>query len=312
MQRIKDLQMGATVRLPLAVLDAEIKPARNGPYLYMSLFDGVEAVTANLWSYRDSYVPTRNTVVNIVAKVTSWNDTLQLNVVSVEQNIDIDINVFAPQGDFDISELVSEASALINSIENEAIRSLVRNIFNDNGALIKTVPAAKGIHHAYVAGNLKHSVDTALKARAIGLLTPGCSIDLVIAGGLLHDIGKLQTYVLNGAAIDMTVEGNLLEHIVLGVILLERYRTEENSNIVTLLQHIIAAHHGKLEYGSPVTPRFIEAWVINYADGVDARTETIACLNKVAAESDIFTKKEWSLDNRAMLTQTRVQALLNI
>jgi 3'-5' exoribonuclease len=108
----------------------------------------------------------------------------------------------------------------------------------------------------------------------------------------------------------MTDDGNLFEHIVLGVLKLEKYRTTENSLTLDLLQHVITSHHGKMEYGSPMTPKFLEAHIISAADGIDAKAQTILELNAKSKPEDKYTGKEWTLDNRPQFTQSYIASIL--
>lgn len=308
--KIRELKVGQKVNLILAVLEAEIKTSVRGPYLLMKLFDGSDQLTANLWSYSSQYVPPKNTVLNISGKVTEWNGNTQLTVDFIEENKEADVSIFAPKGDNPVEFYIARAVDLINSIECEQLRLIVKQIFNDNKDLLNIVPGAKGIHHAHLAGTLAHLVGTATKAKAMAEVTADCSVDLSVAGALLHDIGKLWSYKIDGAAIENTILGDMLEHIPIGIAKLELYRTQENSEYITLLQHVIASHHGRLEWGSPTTPRFVEAWVVHLADMLDSRSETIRELNKGTGPDNVYTKKEWSLENRSMFSRGYIDKII--
>ncbi|MNK81929.1 3'-5' exoribonuclease YhaM [compost metagenome] len=157
---------------------------------------------------------------------------------------------------------------------------------------------------------MKHSVDVAFKSKALAALIPDANVDLSTIGGLLHDFGKLWTYMFDGASIEFTEEGNMIEHLVAGVKHSEKYRTEENSRVLDLVQHIMVSHHGKLEYGSPMTPKFLEAWIVSAADGIDAKAETIMEANSKSKPGDVYTDKIWSLENRQMFTQEYIGKVL--
>lgn len=303
-QKIKDLVVGTTVSVDLVVKSSEIKlTSAKKPYLFLELFDGSDTIYGNKWDWTSTAKPEKNTVLTVDCQVTEWSGKKQLKINSITINLELDLSAFAPQGDVDIAAYIAEVKRLTDEIQNDECRELVIAAFSDNSKLWKTVPGAKSVHHAFVAGTLKHSVDVAKKAKALGELSPLCNLDLCIAGGLLHDFGKLWTYQLDGVAIDMTDNGNLLDHICIGIAKMESYRTPENSKVLDLLQHIIASHHGKLEHGSPVTPRFLEAWLVNYADGADAKAQVIFELNSKASVDAKYTDKEWTLENRPMLTQ---------
>ena len=130
------------------------------------------------------------------------------------------------------------------------------------------------MHHAYTGGLLEHSVSVAIGARDMARHYSDFKIpvnmDLVIAGALLHDIGKLESYSMNPAP-QVTVSGIAVEHIAMGVGMFMKFAELEklDKNIALALGHIIASHHGKLEYGSPVLPATPEAFIVSAADNVD-------------------------------------------
>jgi 3'-5' exoribonuclease len=226
------------------------------------------------------------------------------------QPSDVGVELFAPTGDVDVNEYVLKAKALYDSIGNQQARELVQVVFKDNAHHWRILPAAKGMHHAFVSGLLKHTVDVATKAKAIAELTPMCNVDLVVAGALLHDMGKLWTYVLQGALIEMTDNGQMLEHIMIGAMELNKYRTHENTDVVDLILHIISSHHGELEYGSPTTPRFLEAVIVNYADGVDAKSQMIIEANYKTNIDAKMTDKVWAMGNRPMFNQLYIAGIM--
>lgn len=311
--KIRDLAVGSTITIDLLVKNAitkYTKPPGNKPYLWMELTDGSDVIQANGWDHGAATPPNKNDILTVVATVGEWAGNKQLTVKSYSVNTELTVAAFAPQGDFDLETYVQEARALIQEVQNPHVKGILTRVFNENAALWKTIPSAKGIHHAFVAGNLKHSVDVAIKARAIAKTMPRVNIDLCIAGGLLQDLGKLWTYELNGAVIDMTLRGQMIEHIMIGAIELEKYRTEENSRVVDLLQHIISSHHGQLEYGSPTTPLFLEAWIVCAADGLDAKTQVIYELDAKAKPGDIQLDKSYVLNNRQMLSISYVEEVM--
>ena len=290
--RIKDLTVGDRTTIDLLVVSSSIKLTTNKkPYLDMMLSDGTDRISAKKWDWDTPGEPEVGTVVTINADVTEWAGNKQLTISSISRSTKSP-EEFAPKGDFDIDDYKAKLNMLLLNMENVTLKNLVTKIFDDYLEQWETAPGATGVHHAYLAGTFQHSIDAAMIAKAIATNIDGCNVDLCVAGALLHDVGKLFVYELNGSVINYTEYGHLLEHIIGGVVILDRYRTEENSELITLLQHIIAAHHGKLEFGSPVTPKFLEAWIVSYADGIDAKANIIQRINKDC--NDKFTEKEWT------------------
>ena len=307
--RIKDLVVGGKATIDLLVLSSSIRlTTSKKPYLDLTLSDGIDKISAKKWNWNISGKPEVGTVVTINADVTEWAGNKQLTASSVRRSTK-GPEEFAPKGDFDIDDYKAKLNMLLLNMENAPLNNLITKIFDDYLEQWETAPGATNVHHAYLAGTFQHSIDTAIIAKAIATNIDGCNVDLCVAGALLHDVGKLFVYELNGSVINYTEYGHLLEHIIGGIVILDRYRTEENSEIITLLQHIIAAHHGKLEFGSPVTPKFLEAWIVSYADDIDAKANIIQRVNKGCDSK--FTEKEWVLNNSAMLSQRYIEEVMN-
>ena len=308
--RIKGLVIGTRVKLDLQVVQSSIRLTKaKKQYLDLVLFDGMDKISAKYWDWPHSSKPKPNSVVTLEAEVGEWAGNKQLTVSSMIAS-NKRPEEFAPKGNFDIDEYRAKLDMLLYDMENEVLSELVTNIFSDYRDRWDTVPGAAGVHHAYLAGTFQHSVDAAVIAKAIATNVNGCNIDLCVAGALLHDVGKLLVYELDGSVINYTDYGHLLEHVVGGIVILDRYRTEENSELITLLQHIIASHHGKQEYGSPVTPKFLEAWIVSYADDIDAKSNIFERINRGCENK--YTEKEWTLNNSAMLSQRYIEEVMNV
>ena len=165
---------------------------------------------------------------------------------------------------------------LIAEISHKEIRDFVDSVFFKHGLWdkFKVWPAAVTIHHAYTNGLLEHSVSVAIGARDMArhyeVFKIPVNIDLVTAGALLHDIGKLEAYTVNILP-QMTVNGCVVEHITLGYNMFTKFAEAEklSPDIASALGHIIVSHHGKREYGSPVPPATPEAFIVSAADNID-------------------------------------------
>jgi 3'-5' exoribonuclease len=156
----------------------------------------------------------------------------------------------------------------------------------------KEWPAAVTHHHAYVGGLLEHSVATTRAANCIAktyrALGMKIDVDLVTAGSLLHDIGKLEAYTLNPAP-NMVTAGNIIDHVALGYRILSELTAEygldkSDQKLSLALAHIVLSHHGSKEFGSPVLPATPEALVVAAADELDFKLfcwqETVSALEE--------------------------------
>lgn len=306
---IKDIKVGESYKMTVVVSSSVIRTTKtNKAYLDLEVFDGIDSINCKIWDWTHPNSIERNAVLDIEGTMTEYLGTKQLAIAFYARNTTTSLASFAPACPYDVDEYLQEGRDLINMILPQDLYELVLKVYTDHTKMLVTVPGAKKIHHSYIAGTLVHLVETANKALAIASTIPEAHHGLCIAGALLHDIGKLYTYTIDGAVIDYTDEGESLDHIALGLICMNEYKTTENANLVGLIQHIIASHHGLKEYGSPVTPNFLEAWIVNYADGIDARVDTIKALNAKATGN--YTEKEWTLENKKMVTFKRIRELL--
>lgn len=216
-------------------------------------------------------------VVTVTGKITQFKEQLQynINVIYYLDQSKISPAAFSrrsPISDNELEEKFLNLLTLVNPPLNDFLEAVFfkHNLWDD----FKTFPAAVTIHHAYKAGLLEHSLSVAYLALQIAKHYNQFKIpvnqDLVIAGGLLHDLGKLQSYSYDSIP-QMTLDGNLAGHIVLGYEKFMNIAKIENLNplLTKSLAHIILSHHGKLDFGSPVPPTMPEAMIINSADDLD-------------------------------------------
>jgi 3'-5' exoribonuclease len=172
----------------------------------------------------------------------------------------------------------------LDSVSDPALRALLHAIVETNKDRLRIWPAASKVHHAYRSGLLEH----VLKMMEVALLLAdqyGAKRDLLIAGTLLHDIGKLRELSYD-LTTDYSVEGNLVGHIVIGVgMLREAAQTfpEVSEDTLLEIQHLILSHHGDLEMGSPVRPLTVEALILATVDNLDA---TINQFRSIVADDD--------------------------
>ena len=193
-----------------------------------------------------------------------------------------DVSDFIPSLDEDkIKKLLDTVKKDITAVENVQLKNLLNLLFNDS-KFVKDYshsPSAITHHHNYVGGNLEHTVGVIRLCKSICEMYEGINKDLVIAGAILHDIGKLREYE-TGAAIEKTSEGNFIGHIVMGdrwirekIADLRKKGKDFDQDLEDKLCHIILSHHGKYEFGSPRMPQTIEATVIHAADMMDSQVK---------------------------------------
>jgi 3'-5' exoribonuclease len=172
----------------------------------------------------------------------------------------------------------------IDAVRDAGIQALLRRIVADHGERLRVWPAAQSVHHAYRSGLLEHVLQVTRVARDLAVAYDA-DTDLVVAGAILHDIGKL--YEIDYARVgSYSFEGNLVGHIPLGLMMVRGAAaglTSLSERTRTLIEHMVASHHGSMEFGSPVEPKTIEAFILAAADELDAKIHQV----RRAVEEDV-------------------------
>jgi 3'-5' exoribonuclease len=258
--------------------------ARNGkPYLTLHLMDKTGEIESRVWDNVETFGARfeKDDFIHIRAKATVYLGKMQLIVSDIARIPDNEVTLsdFLPVGIRDIAEMTEELFALVASCSDDNLRGLLRTFFDDGPflELYRTAPAAKGMHHVYLGGLLEHSLAVAMLVDLIMPLYPGLNRDLLLAGALLHDVGKVREMAYL-RSFDYTDEGKLLGHITIGVEMVhEKISALGNfpQEDAMLLKHMILSHHGQYEFGSPKRPKTIEATVLNYLDDMDSKINGI-------------------------------------
>lgn len=313
--KISELELNQVYDITLVVKSATAKETRaKKPYLALEFYDGIDTINGNYWDWTTGNIPAVNTILDVRAQVTEWQGNKQLTVKSMVTNTTKVLADFMPDSGINISDIYKDAYSLLSEVKDDTLREIALSVLEDLRELWITVPGAKQVHHAYVGGTLVHSYSVARLAGAIATTVPEANWDLCVVGGMLHDLGKLFTYTINGISIDMTSNGRLYEHLFIGAEFIGNFADShvntDNPYVyakVRLLRHIILSHHGSLEHGSPVTPQCIEAYIVHHADSLDATIEQIRVAGEKAGEAR-WSDKIYTLNNRPHLTPLYVDA----
>ena len=273
--------------------------ARNGkPYLTLHLMDKSGEIEGRVWENVEAIglLFEKDNFVRLKAKATVYLGKMQLIVSDLARIADskVALEDFLPEGDRDGAEMLAELSSLVETCSDEHLHRLLRSFFDDPVflALYRTAPAAKGMHHVYLGGLLEHSLSVARLVDQIMPLYPVLHRDLLIAGALLHDVGKVRemTYL---RSFDYTDEGKLLGHISIGVEMIHEKIVQQEGfpvELAMLLKHMILSHHGQYEFGSPKRPKTIEATVLNYLDDLDSKINGI----RTHMRKELVNQSRWT------------------
>ena len=221
--------------------------------------------------------------VKVQGRTDSFNGRLQLVVDKIrrvnpaqdeEQGFrEEDCVLCAPRP---VEEMWSDLDELILHVRDPFVRELLRRITTQNAEKLRIWPAARTVHHAYRGGFLEHVVSVARSALTLGAAY-GANQDLLTAGALLHDIGKLEELEYDRST-RYTRDGNLVGHVTLGTMMVRAATTAipDFPDVVrTQIEHLIVSHHGHKEYGAPVEPMTIEAMILSAADDLDAKINQV-------------------------------------
>lgn len=277
--RIADLTSGMRVDAAyFAVDEARTHLKRDGtPYLRGRLRDATGILDVVAW---DNVEACRaEMIVGRVVKVRgqigrAYNgDRLELTIekIRLAREDEYQPSDFLRCSTRNPSDLVRELRQLIDSL-CPPLRDVVLAALEPEMERFSRWPAAEEIHHAWLGGLLEHSLEVARLCEAIVQIVPGPNRDIVVAGALLHDVGKLDTYQV-GIVFDATDDGRLLGHVLTGF---HRVKSacdvaRTPSDVALHLLHIIASHHGSAEHGAAREPATREAIVVHYADELSAQ-----------------------------------------
>lgn len=245
--------------------------------------------------------------IQVDGDITSFQGALQLNIRRVRKarEGEYDPADYLPVSPYDNNAMYQKIVTYVNSVKNEKIHELLTGIFVDDAELVKKFrrhSAAKSVHHSFVGGLMQHTLRVTQLCDSYCRIYPLLNRDLLIAGALCHDIGKLEElspFPNN----DYTDDGQLLGHIVIGYGML-RDRIAKipgfPEKTASELYHLILSHHGELEYGSPKKPALIEAFALHHADNTDAKLQT---MSELLGSSEPGT--EWLGFQRLLETNVR-------
>lgn len=314
---LKTMKTGDCLNMRLVLTKAEIRKTKaNKPYLQATFSDGTDTVTGNIWDWAAA-LPELG-VYDVAAVAGEYMGKKQLNNIDMRWSDNQDKTAFGVKYTDDVQGYVTMFNNFLSRIKNETLRNIVADIYSQVTVRYAAASSAISVHHVGAGGNLAHTCEVALLSSTIAcslqVLGYDVSEDLCIAGALLHDIGKIDTYEIDGPAVNMSTDGTLLDHIALGFNRLQQsVVAQQHPDVTRLLGHIILSHHGSKEFGSPVTPKFMEAYVVNYADSISAMMDTLRSYNIKATEEQrpgIFTERIFTAGNSEHLLQRAVYAFL--
>lgn len=284
MRYIKDIKDGYAVQDVYLCKTKNAATTKNGKeYLNVILGDKTGNVDCKIWNADSAgindFEPKDYVYINGEAK--TFNGSLQIDIRQIRKadESEYDIADFIPTTKKNIDEMYDSIIKCISQVNNNYLHALLEEFFVNDKELIekfKLSSAAKSIHHNFAGGLVEHTLGVARLCAFYSKQYPAINQDLLLTAALLHDIGKIYEFT-EFPENDYSDEGNLLGHIIIGIEMVSekaKLIPEFPEDTLTQLKHCIAAHHGKLEFGSPKKPGIIEAMALSYADDTDAKMQT--------------------------------------
>jgi len=266
------------------VKEKAMPTTRTGtPYLRVRLTDRTGEIEGRIWDGVEEFADLfeREDFIRIKAQANSYQERMQLNIKSLKKVAvaEVSLEDFLPASVKDPEEMLAELIEIAQGIENEHLKKLVMAFLQDAEftTLFKRAPGAKRLHHACLGGLLEHTLSVTKLIEEIKGHYAGINHDLLLAGGILHDIGKVRelSYAI---AFDYTDEGRLVGHIVMGTQMVEERIAQIEGfpqELAMLMKHLMISHHGQYEWGSPKRPKTLEANILYYLDDLDAKVSGI-------------------------------------
>jgi 3'-5' exoribonuclease len=293
-QYIKDLKEKDTVSSAFLIKFSATAVGKNGkPYMNLVFMDKTGEIEGRLWEDVTPYVgqAVRDAFVRVEGRCQAYQGRRQIVVqrLQILREDEVDIKDYMAESELDPDQLYKKLMEFVDSMQDPFYKALAEAVLRDDADIVdrvKRAPAAKSMHHAYHTGLLEHVVSITGILDALSKHYGGClDRDLLFLGGFFHDIGKIWELSYDRVT-DYTTEGQLIGHLVMGVELVDRKIREleaqpgrmpgafpEEKKL--LIKHVILAHHGRLEYGSPKEPQCLEALLVHMIDDLDSKVNAI-------------------------------------
>lgn len=292
---IADLKDGEAFTAAFLVRAKEVRTsARTGKaWLELDLGDRTGLIPAKMWDNFESLAKTFESgdVIQIRGRVKLYNGQKELTIEQIVPLAEREYEIadFLPHTRQDVEKLFAELRAAVAAMKNPWLRKLLAAVVEDPAiaAKLKRAPAAMTMHHAFIGGLLEHVVSLIDLSRGLTTHYTELDADLLLAGIVLHDIGKIDE-LRYARGIDYSTEGRLLGHIAIGALLVrEKIRAIPDfpEPLAILVEHLILSHHGSMEFGSPALPQTREAVALHFLDDMDSKMAAMRASIESSEES---------------------------
>ena len=302
---VRDLQPNQLMTSTFLVHTKDVRQKKSGePYLSLLLGDRTGDLDAKMWDNVAEVMDTfdRDDFVKVKGLLQIFQNRPQLTIHKMmrQEDSEVELGDYFPASTRNLDEMFAELRAIIAGIANPYLRSLLDAFMDDEkiARMYRTAPAAKTVHHNYLGGLIEHVLSLCSLSRMTAAHYKDIDLDLLLAGAILHDIGKTSELTYE-RTFGYSTDGQLLGHIVIGLKLVNDKIAgvpDFPPKLRTLLEHMIVSHHGELEFGSPKVPVFPEALLLHHLDNLDSKME---CM-RAAVAKDRNVEGCWTTYNPAL------------
>ncbi len=282
----------------------QLRPNRNGNlYLQVELSDRTGSISARLWNADEAIYQAFNDgdYVRVQGNTQLFQGAVQMIAKRIEpvRREEIDPIDFEPEPAVDANRLLARLKELVRGIGDPHLKTLAECFLLDDEFMTRftLAPAGTKHHHSYHGGLLEHTVGIMEVAERIAPCYPQLDRDLLMAGALLHDVGKTRELGFQ-SGLEYTDEGQLVGHVILAVEMLNDKVAEAErlagepipAETVLQLKHMLLSHHGEYEYGSPKVPMTLEALALHCLDLLDSKINAFGLI----FDADPNTDSPWT------------------
>jgi 3'-5' exoribonuclease len=282
---IKELAEKQIIESVFLIKEKTVSQGKNGkPFMVLLLSDKTGSMDSRLWDKVDELkdVAHIGELVKVKGLIQIFQGRKQMvihRIEKVENSSQFPMELFIVESRFDVKALFAEVMSYVSSVKNPQIQQLLKDTLEDPELkeLILKSPAARSIHHAFKGGLLEHILSICKTMNFMAQHYSFLNRDFLIFGAIYHDIGKVVELSIDNG-IQYTDRGRLIGHLEIGCELIDKKTSRIlgfDSELRDLLKHIVLSHHGKLEFGSPKKPKFLEAVMVSMIDELDSKMDTI-------------------------------------
>ena len=281
---ISEFTPNQTISTTFLVKSKELRSKKTGgQFALITLTDRTGDIVGQWWDNFEDTIDTfdRDDFVFARGLVNTYRNQLQLSLHRMRKcgDHEVDPSHYFPTTKYNVEEMFAELLGIVREFQNPFLKQLLENIFADETTTrkFKRAPAAKTMHHPYLGGLLEHTLSLVKLARKVGSHYDGIDLDLLLTGAVLHDFGKIDELSYE-RGFGYTNEGQMIGHLAMETIMVHDHIKNIPSfpdELRRHLLHMLLAHHGKLEYGSPKLPCTPEALMLAYLDDLDSKVEAM-------------------------------------